>query len=130
MFNALSAGELSSALSVLLREVAGRQGHPSPFERAQLSAGATVAKYLAAELEHGPAVVTWLREELTAQLVDAGLVEASEQTRASRDVNDLAEALSSLFSDSDAAAVALRPRLHALLREFSEREMEVLSHAV
>lgn len=129
VFNPLSAGELVSALGVPLRETAGREGTNSPFERAQLFAGSTVAKYLTAELEHGAEVVAWLSDALAVELERAGIVEPAAQALMSRNIHDLAEVFGALFADRDDRVVALRPRLHALLRELSDREMEVLSRA-
>jgi len=124
MFNPLTPAELVSALSTLLRDAGRGEGPRDPFEQAQLHAGYSIAKYLAAELDGGPGLLAWFREAVAAELDgdDAGAA------RSAADFAALGELLSRVLAGLPAESPA-RTHIHALLRELAEREIALLATA-
>jgi hypothetical protein len=127
MFNPLPAPVLVTILGGLLRASAERGGPGSDYDRAQLLAGYSMGKYLAAELEGGPEVLRWFRGELVRKLGDAGLAEGADAVRTAEGPAALGEALTDVLRRPVAAE--LRSELHGLLRRLADREIDVLAGA-
>jgi hypothetical protein len=127
MFNPLPAPALVTILSDLLRASAERGGPGSDYDRAQLLAGYSMGKYLAAELEGGPEVLRWFRGELARELQDGGLTGGADAVRAAEDSAALGAALTDVLAQPVAAE--LRSELHGLLRQLADREIDVLAGA-
>ena len=156
MFNPLTPDRLVGMLSALLRDSAGWQRPLQPFQAAQLMSASSIGKFLAAELDCGPAVVAEFETRLTAELDRAADLagtgwgpafrRAAEEVRgADGDTAVLGRILTGLLrradagdgtsdgdseSDSQAAGFAVfRGRLHGLLRELADREVAFLADA-
>jgi hypothetical protein len=124
MFNPLTPSELVAALSNLLRDAGRSDGPRDQFEQAQLLAASSIGKYLAAELEGGPAILAWFRAAVAEELGGAD----AEEARGAADFRELGSllcrVLSTLPEDSP-----VRARLHELLRELADREIALLATA-
>ena len=124
MFNPLTPAELVSALSNLLRDAGRSDGERDPFDQAQLLAGYSIGKYLAAELAGGPAILTWFRDALAAELED----DDAQQVSAAADFAELGTILSRVLAELPLES-PMRTRLHSLLRELADREIALLATA-
>lgn len=128
MFNPLTPSDLVGQMSRLLREAARAPEAPDPYRSAQLLAGYSIGKYLAAELAEGERLRSWLREALAGELEGAGLPEAADGARHAFGAAELGERTAALLEDPRLNP-ELRARLQGLLREMSEREVATLAAA-
>jgi hypothetical protein len=124
VFNPLTPSELVAALSNLLREAGRSDGPRDAFEHAQLLAGYSIGKYLAAELAGGPAILAWFSAAVAEELEGKD----AEQARSAADFAELGALLSRVLAELPADSPA-RTRLHALLRDLAEREIALLATA-
>jgi hypothetical protein len=124
MFNPLTPSELVGALSNLLRDAGRGEGPRDQFEQAQLLAGSSIAKYLAAELEGGPAILAWFRAALADELGG----DDAERARTAADFRELGTLLCRVLADLPPDS-PVRARLHTLLRELADREIALLATA-
>jgi hypothetical protein len=86
-----------------------------------------MAKYLAAELEGGPPLRRWFRDEIARELASGGRGAEADAMRA---LDDPA-AIGALTGDLLQQSLDERTRLavHTLLRELTDREIDVLAAA-
>lgn len=124
MFNPLTPSELVIALSDMLRDAGRSSAARDPFEQAQLLAGYSIGKYLAAELSGGPAILAWFRSAVADELDG----EQAEQARSAEDFTALGSLLSRVLGELTGDSPA-RTRLHTLLRELADREIALLATA-
>lgn len=128
MFNPLTPSDLVGQMSRLLRDAARAPVAPDPYQSAQLLAGYSIGKYLAAELAEGERLRSWLGDALAGELERAGLPEAADGARHAVDAAELGERTAALLEDPRLNP-ELRARLRGLLREMSEREVATLAAA-
>ena len=134
MFNPMAAHELMTAVGRVLRAAAQPDAGDHEFQRSQLLSAYSVTRHLAAEQAASADLVAWLRAALADALagddrptvaqardVIAGAAGGPEFGAA---VGDLLDALGP--GDGDAA---LRRRLHRVLAEMADREVDALARA-
>jgi hypothetical protein len=134
MFNPMAPHELMIAVGRVLRAAAQPDAGDHEFQRSQLLSAYSVTRHLAAEQAASADLVAWLRAALTDALtgdepsVTARAREAIAGARTGPEfgaaVGDLLDALGP--GDADAA---LRRRLHRVLAEMADREVDALARA-
>ena len=128
MFNPLTPSDLVGQMARLLRAASRASEAPDPYESAQLLAGYSIGKYLAAELAEGERLRSWFRESLAGELDRADLPEAAGEARQAVDAGDLGARTAALLEDPHLDP-ELRSRLHGLLSEVCAREVATLAAA-
>jgi hypothetical protein len=140
MFNQLTPADTVRAIGVTARNVA-RGGEPSEFDRDQLMSAYSATRHLVPELRYYPAELRQFADSVRDAVLEAGLDENRDASRT------LAERLSGssdpaligavtcqlleqLSDDGSAPAGALRDRLHVLLRELADCEVELVAEAL
>jgi hypothetical protein len=128
VFNPLTPSDLVGQMARLLRAASRAPEAPDPYESAQLLAGYSIGKYLAAELAEGERLRSWFRESLAGELDRADLPEAAGEARQAVGAGDLGARTAALLEDPH-LDLELRSRLHALLSEACAREVATLAAA-
>jgi hypothetical protein len=137
----MSPSEIVSALGRTAREAARSEVAASEFSRAQLMSAYSASRHLAVELGAFAAEIEWFARAAARELRGArdgvggvnvsGLASELELTTDAQRAGDLvSQVLDALRHDPSSESANLRVRLHTLLRQLSEREVELLSEAI
>ena len=140
MFNQLTPAETVRAIGVTARDVA-RGGEPSEFDRDQLMSAYSATRHLVPELRFYPGELQQFAERVLTAVDEADLgagggelTAVVERLRGSSDsalIGDVtSELLARLSADDSPAARALRDKLHVLLRELADREVDLVAEAL
>lgn len=146
VFNPLTPAQLAAIVSSVLADSADWQRPLEPFQRGQLRSASSIGKHLSAELSGATAELLSFRDTLRTELqrahADAAALgerswaEAVERGRlaieTASDPRDVGMAVAALIDAGKAgtggeAFARFRPRLHAMLRELADAEIDVLS---
>lgn len=141
MFNPMTPSEMMNAVGRAASEAARGEAAASDFSRGQLMSAYSATRHLAVELAAFGAELRWFAAAAAGELRAARGLEhvhalsdrASELacgTDAQRTGDLVSEVLDAIRADGSPQAGMLRTRLHRLLRELSEREVELLADAI
>lgn len=126
MFNSLRTEQLIAGIGATARTAAGASGPPDDYARGQLLSAYSVSRLLAAEVSAEAELLAWLRAELLGALGDRP---AAEQVEAAPDAIAIGGVLVDLLAElrESGEEPELRARVHAILREMTERELLALA---
>jgi hypothetical protein len=124
VFDPLTPTQLAGVLSGVLRESAGWTRPLEPFQVGQLKSASSIGRFLAAELERGPATLREFREAVRATLDAAGRSGPDDTA----DVAALGDYLCELLAELRAAGGhdRLVADLRVLLRDLTNAEIDIL----
>jgi hypothetical protein len=131
MFNALTSTQLLVGVGRVLRMVADAQGELEGFQRSQALSAFSVTRLLASEQLAAAELLERTREDLRDALEgDARPIVADARLRIETAHDGLAigDALGDLLAALPRPD-ALRTRIHAILREMTDREVAALAQA-
>lgn len=129
MFNALSTEQLLVGVGRVLRMNASAEGELEDYQRSQTLSAYSVTRLLAAEQAAAGELLGWAREELLMLLAGDQRPPVAAAREAIADAPggvELGRALSELLRELGRADL-LRPRLHRLLAELADREVDALA---
>jgi ATP-dependent exoDNAse (exonuclease V) beta subunit len=130
MFNQLTPAYVVASIGKLLRAAARADGTGSEFERDQLMSAYSASRHLAVELASYDAEMRKFTETLQA-IAPPSFADRIGADPDPRDVGTVvSELLESLRADASPDAARLRGEVHALLRELSDREVELLAEGL
>lgn len=139
MFNQLTPAETVRAIGLTARNVA-RGGEPSEFDRDQLMSAYSATRHLVPELRYYPAELRRFAADVVSAVGEAQLDGGEENSALVQGIVDtsdpallggvICELLDRLSRDDSPGARALRDRLHVLLRELADREVDLVAEAL
>lgn len=126
MFNSLRTDQLIAGIGATARTAAGASGPPDDYARGQLLSAYSVSRLLAAEVSAEAELLAWLRAELLEALGDNA---AAPRVEAAPDAIAIGGILVDLLGElrESGEDPELRGRIHAILREMTERELLALA---
>lgn len=126
MFNSLRTDQLITGIGATARTAAGASGPPDDYARGQLLSAYSVSRLLAAEVRAEAELLAWLRAELLGALGDHP---AATQVEGAADAIEIGGILVDLLAElrTSGEDPELRTRIHAILREMTERELLALA---
>ncbi len=148
VFNPLTPAQLAAVVSTVLADSAEWQRPLEPFQRGQVRSASSISRHLSAELSGAGSVITGFRDTLRTELVraladaqtagDHLWADAVERCRSDVDDADdprvLGRSLAELIDAGKATGgdglMRFRPNLHAMLRELTDAEVDVLAGRV
>jgi hypothetical protein len=129
MFNALTSAELLVGVGRVLRMVADANGELEGFQRSQVLSAFSVTRLLASEQLAAAELLERTRADLSEALAGddrPAAAQARERVEAARDGLQIGDAIGDLLA-ALARPDALRTRVHAILREMTDREVAALA---
>ncbi len=126
MFNSLRTEQLIAGIGAVGRAAATASGPPDEYARGQLLSAYSVSRLLAAEVSAEAELLAWLRGELLEALGDNPV---ATKVEAAPDAVEIGGILVDLLAElrQSGADPELRTRIHAILREMTERELLALA---
>jgi hypothetical protein len=129
MFNALTSAELLVGVGRVLRMVADANSELEGFQRSQVLSAFSVTRLLASEQLAAAELLERTRADLGEALAGDDrpvAMQARERVEAARDGLAIGDAIGDLLAALPRPD-ALRTRLHAILREMTDREVAALA---
>lgn len=129
MFNALTSTELLVGVGRVLRMVADANGELEGFQRSQVLSAFSVTRLLASEQLAATDLLESTREDLREALegdMRPAVAEARLKIETAREGVAIGDALGDLLEQLPRPD-ALRTRIHAALREMTDREVAALA---
>jgi hypothetical protein len=131
MFNALTSAQLLVGVGRVLRMVADANGELEGFQRSQVLSAFSVTRLLASEQLAAAELLERTRADLSGALAGDDrrpAIEAKTRVDAARDGLQIGDAIGGLLAALPRPD-ALRTRVHAILRDMTEREVAALAQA-
>jgi hypothetical protein len=131
MFNALTSTDLLVGVGRVLRMVAAAEGGLEDFQRSQVLSAFSVTRLLASEQEAAADLLANTRDDLWTALDGdqrPEVARARERLEAASDGREVGEAIGELLAALPRED-AVRPGVHAALREMADREVAGLARA-
>jgi hypothetical protein len=131
MFNALTSAQLLVGVGRVLRMVADANGELEGFQRSQVLSAFSVTRLLASEQLAAAELLERTRADLSGALAGDDrppAIEAKTRVDAARDGLQIGDAIGDLLAALPRPD-ALRTRVHAILRDMTEREVAALAQA-
>jgi hypothetical protein len=131
MFNALTSTDLLVGVGRVLRMVAAAEGGLEDFQRSQVLSAFSVTRLLASEQEAAADLLASTRDDLWTALDGdqrPQVARARERLEAASDGLEIGEAIGELLAALPRED-AVRPGVHAALREMADREVAGLARA-
>jgi hypothetical protein len=129
MFNALTSTQLLVGVGRVLRMVADARGELEGFQRSQALSAFSVTRLLASEQLAAAELLERTRADLSEALADddrPAAIEASRRVDSARDGLAIGDAIGDLLAALPRPD-ALRTRVHAILRDMTDREVAALA---
>jgi hypothetical protein len=129
MFNALTSTQLLVGVGRVLRMVADAKGELEGFQRSQALSAFSVTRLLASEQLAAAELLERTRTDLVEALAGddrAAAIEAATRVDAARDGLAIGDAIGDLLAALPRPD-ALRTRVHAILRDMTDREVAGLA---